>query len=253
MLAAGLGGLLAVGLGVGLALASSGTGAPAISLSNPVQPVSIELPDRIATLPLVDASGRRTDLAALHGKIVVLADFMTSCQEECPITTGALLEVHQALAAAGLLDRVAIVEVSVDPVRDLPSRLAAYAKTFGIPWTLLTGSKANLGALWSWLGVFYERVREGTPPGIDWQTGRPYTYDIDHSDNVFVLDSTGKERALVQANANTGGKLPAALAHLLSADGRRDLADPGSESWTPADMLQAVGSVLGRTIPATDP
>jgi protein SCO1/2 len=157
--------LVAVLLGGGVGLALARRGAPSISASNPVQPVTLAVPTRIATIPLIDQSGKRTDLAALRGRIVVLADFMTSCQEECPITTGALLVVNRALAAAHLLDKVTIVEVTVDPWRDVPSRLLAYSKTFGVPFTLLTGSKARLAELWSWFGVFYTRVKEGTPPG----------------------------------------------------------------------------------------
>lgn len=102
---------------------------------------------------------------------------------------------------------------------------------------------------WSWFGVFYQRVKEGNPPDTNWQTGKPYTFDIDHSDNVFVLGPSGDERALAQANADVAGKLLKALAKLLSNEGRKDLTDPGLGSWTPAEMLQAIGAVLGRTIP----
>jgi len=241
--------VLVVVLGVGLALTVGRSSAPAISASNPVQPISLDIPARIASIPLVNQSGQSTDLAALHGRIVVLADFMTSCQEECPITTGALLSVNQALESAHLLNKVAIVEVTVDPWRDVPSRLLVYSKTFGIPWMMLTGSRANLAELWSWFGVFYQRVKEGSPPGTNWQTGKPYTFDIDHSDDVFLVGQSGDERALVQGNAAVAGKLPKALANLLSNEGRKDLTDPGLGSWTPAEMLQAIGAVLGRTIP----
>jgi cytochrome oxidase Cu insertion factor (SCO1/SenC/PrrC family) len=242
--------VVAVGviLAVSLGLYVDRSTAPATSASNPVQPMTLPVPARIASIPLLNQSGKETDLEALHGRIVVLADFMTSCQEECPITTGALLSVNQALASAHLLDKVTIVELTVDPWRDVPSRLLAYSRTFGIPWTLLTGSRANLEELWSWFGVFYQRVKEGSPPDTNWQTGMPYTFDIDHSDNVFVLGASGGEQALVQGNADVGGKLPKALAKLLSAEGQKDLTDPGLGSWTPAEMLQAIGSVLGRTI-----
>jgi cytochrome oxidase Cu insertion factor (SCO1/SenC/PrrC family) len=240
--------LLAAIIGAGIGLALSGRNAPAISASNPVQPVSVAVLKRITTIPLVDEFGHRTDLAAFDGRIVVIADFMTSCQEECPITTGALLSVHLALAGAHLLDKVTIVEISVDPWRDVPSRLLAYSKAFGIPWTLLSGSRANLAKLWSWFGVFYQRVAEEHPPETNWQTGNPYTFDIDHSDDVYVLGPTGRERALVQGNANVSGELPAPLAEVLSNEGRRDLSHPGLGSWTPADMLQVIGSMLGRTI-----
>jgi protein SCO1/2 len=207
------------------------------------------VPNRIATISLLDSSGKQTDLAAFRGRIVVLANFMTSCQEECPITTGALLNVEQALHAAHLTDRVSILEVSVDPWRDDPSRLGAYAKTFGVPWTLLTGSSVNLSKFWSWFGSFYERVKEGNPPDVDWETGKPYTFDIVHSDEVFVLGPSGNERALAEGNANVSGKLPKALEGLLSAEGKSDLYHPGFGSWTPAELLQQIGVVLGRAIP----
>jgi protein SCO1/2 len=237
------------GLGLGLAALLSRGDPPSIAASNPVQPTTRTVPQQTAKIPLISSSGQTTDLAALRGRIVVLADFMTSCQEECPITTGALLSVDRALRAAHLLDKVTIVEVSVDPWRDAPSRLRAYSNTFGIPWTLLTGSQANLSKLWTWFGAYYARAKEGNPPDTNWQTGKPYTFDITHSDNVFVLDAAGNERALVEGNADVAGKLPKALARLLSDEGQHDLEHPGFGSWTPSDMLQAVGTVLGTRIP----
>jgi protein SCO1/2 len=196
------------------------------------------------TIPLRDQFGRSTNLANFRGRTIVLADFMTSCQEECPITTGALLVTRHELASAGLLKKVSIIEVSVDPTRDVPSRLRAYAKEFGVSLTLLTGSRAHLARLWKWFGVYYERVKEGTPPDINWQNGKPYTFDIVHTDDVFVIDSSGHERALVQSDANVEGRIPKPLASLLDADGRQDLSHPGFGSWTPRDMVQAVESIV---------
>jgi protein SCO1/2 len=174
---------------------------------------------------------------------------MTSCQEECPITTGALLRVRDALAAANVLDKVAIVEVSVDPSRDDAARLGAYAKNFDIPFTLLSGSATNLEKFWGYFGAISERVKEGTPPDIDWESGKPYTFDIAHSDNTFVLNDEGNEAALVEGNANVSGQLPKKLAALLSDEGQSDLTNPGLGSWTPGDLLQTVGAVLGQAIP----
>src|ERR1700722_5111597 len=124
------------------------------------------VPLAVADIPLVDQNGKATDLAAFHGRIVILADFMTSCQEECPITTGALLSVEQSLSRAHLLNKVEIVEATVDAWRYPPSRLLAYGKEFGVPWTILTGTAANLDRLWSYFGVWYERVPEDKPPNI---------------------------------------------------------------------------------------
>ena len=95
-------------------------------------------------IPLDNQSSQVTNLAGFRGRIVIMADFMTSCQEERSITTGALLTVEQNLAHAHLLKGVEIVEVTVDAWRDTPSRIRAYQKTFGVHWTMLTGSVANV-------------------------------------------------------------------------------------------------------------
>ena len=43
----------------------------------------------VPATPLVDQNGRPVTLRSFHGKYVVLAQFLTLCQDECPITTGA--------------------------------------------------------------------------------------------------------------------------------------------------------------------
>jgi cytochrome oxidase Cu insertion factor (SCO1/SenC/PrrC family) len=229
-------------LGVGIALGGNRTTPETIA--TPIDQINFTIPRRIATIPLIDQFGRSTDLAAFRGRYVVLADFMTSCQEECPITTGALLQVRDRLAKAKLLGKVAIVEVTVDPARDVPSRMLAYSKRFGVPLTFLTGSSTDVTRFWKYFGAYYKRVKEGSPPDINWQNGQPYTYDVVHTDDVFVIDSSGHERAVVQSDANVNGKLPNPLASLLDADGRADLKNPGFGSWTPAQMFAALTKVM---------
>ncbi len=86
------------------------------------------------------------------------------------------------------------MEITVDPGRDTPARLAAYSKEFGADWVLLTGTPANLDALWKFFGVFVQIVPEEQPPKLDWWTGKPLTYDVDHTDGYFLIDPTGTER-----------------------------------------------------------
>lgn len=237
-----------VGGGIGIALSRGQTVVPGVSSAIPT--TNRIVPQSVAHIPLVNQNGQATDLAAFDGRIVIMADFMTSCQEECPITTGALLSVEQSLARAHLLNRVQIVEVTVDAWRDTPSRFRAYQKAFGVHWTMLTGTVANLDRFWSFFGVWYQRVPESNPPNINWETGRPYTFDINHSDGAFVLDRAGNERAVTGGDADVGGKLPKALAGLLDAQGRQDLkGDSQYGDWTPSDMLQAVSHLLGQSIP----
>ena len=81
--------------------------------------------------------------------------------------------VPKRIATIPLVEQ--IVEVSGDPWRDVPSWLRECSKIFSVPGTLLTRSRANIAELWSWFGVFYQRVKESKPPD------KPYIFDIIHS------------------------------------------------------------------------
>jgi len=158
------------------------------------------LPPGVQYLPLVDQNGRRVTLAALKGKTIVLADFLTTCQEVCPLTSAAMQQVAAAIDRAGLTDQVVVLEATVDPERDTPRRLRAYQELFGKSpgWNFLTGTPANLAALWHALGVEYHRTPEpkGQPLPRDWETGRRLHYDVTHQDVVYVIDGNGHERWL---------------------------------------------------------
>src|SRR5438552_2600787 len=106
----------------------------------------------VPSVSLLGADGKPTSLAAFRGKVVVLSPFLTLCSEVCPITAGAYIEMRRALRKAGLADRVAFVEVTVDPGRDSPARLRAFARLTGIDWTMLTGTAQQIDAFWSFFG-----------------------------------------------------------------------------------------------------
>jgi protein SCO1 len=214
------------------------------------------VPAAVANLPLTDDRGRTISLGGLRGQIVVLADFMTLCQETCPLTTGNLLDMDQAVTAAGLSARVRFVELTVDPGRDTPARLAAYRKLIGAPanWLFLTGSSGTINSIWRYFGVWYQKAPEGSPPGLDWLTGKPLTYDITHEDAVIYLDTTGRERFVVAAAPNaTGSPIAPALRAFLSSQGRADLAHPDASTWTAREGLTPVAWLVGQPIHATRP
>jgi hypothetical protein len=48
------------------------------------------------------------------------------------------------------------------------------------------------------------------PPGTDWLTGRPLSYDVAHQDALVYLDARGRERFLVVGSPNAVG-LPSRL------------------------------------------
>ena len=209
------------------------------------------LPAGIADLPLTTDAGRPTSLGAWRGQVVVLADFLTLCQETCPLTTGNLLVMDRAVIAAGLGERVRFAELTVDPNRDTPARLRAYRALTGAPANLLllTGRPAAIERIWQYLGVWYQRVGEESPPGIDWLTGRPLTYDVNHEDALLYLDASGRVRFVVVGAPNaSGAPVAPALRRFLSAQGRADLVHPDASTWTAAQALAPIAWLTGRQI-----
>jgi cytochrome oxidase Cu insertion factor (SCO1/SenC/PrrC family) len=199
---------------------------------------------------LLNQHGQPVSLSSLHGKVVVLAPFLSLCQDECPLITAAYTTLQQDVRAAGLSDRVAFVEATVDPGRDSVARLAAYQKEFGADWDLWTGTPAEIAALWKPFGVSYQTVPEEQPPKIDWWTGQPLTYDVDHTDGYILIDAAGRER-FVNASAPDIAGLSPKLKALLDDGGLHDLAHPLPTNWTIPEALAAISWVLGTNVPAS--
>jgi protein SCO1 len=198
---------------------------------------------------LVNQQGRAVTLAGLRGKVVVLAPFLSLCQDECPLVTGAFITLQRDLRAAGLANRVVFVEATVDPGRDTVARLAAYQKEFGADWDLWTGTPGNIAAFWKPFGVDYQIVPEEQPAKTDWLTGQPLTYDVNHTDGYILVNQTGRERFVNASAPDEKGALNAKLRGLLNDGGLHDLQNPQGPNWTTTDALGAIGWLLGTNIP----
>jgi protein SCO1 len=239
--------------GIALALVALGAALSSCSSSGPPSQPSAAMGvvqnRAIPDVALVDQNGRATSLSALKGKYVVLAPFLSLCQDECPLITGAFLSLQRDVRAAGLGNDVVFVELTVDPGRDTPARLAAYAQRFGADWTLLTGTPANLAQLWSFFHVAYQIVPEAVPPKLDWWTGTPLTYDVDHTDGYLLIDRSGHERFITGAPPNLHGQLAPDLQSLLDDGGLKNLRNQAQPSWTVQDALNSLSWLVGRTIP----
>jgi len=203
-----------------------------------------------SAIPLITTTGATTTLGAFRGKYIVLAPFLTLCQDECPLVTGAFIALQRDVKAAGLSRRVVFMEITVDPRRDTPARLAAYAKRFGADWTLLTGRPTALTALWHHFGISVQIVPEAPPAKIDWYTGTPLTYDVNHTDGYLLISPAGRER-FSDSNPPDLSHLSPALTSLLNTGGVQNLTHPQRPNWTLSEALASVSWLVGRTIPAT--
>jgi len=197
----------------------------------------------------MDQSGNTVTLSSFRGKTVMVVPFLTLCTDICPLTTGNLLQVEQSLRAAHVANRVQIIELSVDPGRDTPSRLAAYAHITLANWEFVTETPAVLHAVAQFFGFVYQKVPEDNPPSIDWWTGKPLTYDINHSDGYVLISPQGMQRYSTGAVPNFQGKLNPKLHAFLDDEGLDHLAHPAKTAWTPAEALTSLGWLLGQSVP----
>jgi len=208
------------------------------------------LPAPIPDMPLIDQAGRRTTLAALRGHVVVLADFLTLCEDICPFTSANLVQAAASLQRSDPASAVDFVEITLDPLRDTPERIHKYAALFpGAPsnWRVFTGAPKDLDELWRALGVYHERTYDTREAGTDWLTHRRLAYDVAHTDAILFLDQHLHERFVISAGPRTSRSgVPDLLYGTLDALGRKDLTKPPADAWSSADALQILSWLLNN-------
>ena len=95
---------------------------------------------------LVNESGKPVQLASLKGNVVVYDFIFTNCAGTCPMMTASMRKVTHKIPKDA---PVRFVSISVDPKRDTPPVLAAYAQRFRNDprWTFLTGDWPTIKTL----------------------------------------------------------------------------------------------------------
>lgn len=248
---------LASVIALGLAGCSSGfsadptaTSSPSSSLNSIGTPLNSKIPQSIRDLPFTTSNGKQVSLADLTGRIVVLSDMMTLCQETCPLDTATVVQTARAQEHPASEKSPVFISLTVDPTRDTTTQLRAYRTLFTKPpadWQAWTGSVKNVDALWTYFGVWRQRVANGPGPAPhNWRTGAPLTYDVQHSDEVFFLDPAGHERFVLEgAPYAAGGTVPQALQKFMDAQGLKNLKDPAPTAWTEAQAETVIRSLQG--------
>jgi protein SCO1/2 len=152
-----------------------GQGAGRSGTSDPLAGAS----DRAAPFTLVDQAGAPFSLSDQQGKAVLLDFIFTHCTGPCPILTGVKAEVQRKLSPE-VAARVQFVSITLDPARDTPEVLLAYAEARKLDlsnWSFLTGSAADIDATLRAYGVGRVPVEAG---------------DIQHTVATFLIGSDGE-------------------------------------------------------------
>ncbi len=138
--------------------------------------------DSVPIFEMTDASGRTFDSAALRGKVWI-ADFIyTNCPAACPLMSAKMRRVERRVRGE---DDVRLVSISVDPARDTPAALTAFAKRYGGPtqqWIFLTGTPATVHQ------VAYTTFHVGDVLGR-----------IEHSTKFVLVDKRGRIRGYYES------------------------------------------------------
>jgi cytochrome oxidase Cu insertion factor (SCO1/SenC/PrrC family) len=203
-----------------------------------------QVPTALLNLPMTDQDGARVTLGSFRGKIVVVSDMMTLCQETCAIGTAAMLQAARVVDHAGLTREIEFLSITIDPGRDDRRHLAAYRRLFGsVPnWELLTGASHDINELWNRLGVWRHTVRLTPPYPRDWLTHRPATVDIQHSDDLIFIDRGSRFRFEIDGPGavHSAKTLPARIYRFMDALGHRNVRDPSAGSWSAAQVLSVL-------------
>jgi protein SCO1/2 len=127
-----------------------------VMLEKPAEPArsaDVDLKD----LMLIDQEGREVRFVSdVIGDRIVVMDFVyTTCTTVCPVLSALFGQLQERLGEH-LGDDVALVSVSVDPTRDTPQRLKAYAARHQAKpgWIWLTGPKTMMDEVLDGLGAY---------------------------------------------------------------------------------------------------
>jgi cytochrome oxidase Cu insertion factor (SCO1/SenC/PrrC family) len=193
---------------------------------------------------LLDQFGHKVTLSQFHGKAVLLAFVDSHCSTVCPLTTMSMLEAVKLLGPAG--KNVQLVGIDANPLATRVADVRDYSVAHGMmhSWEFLTGTLAQLKAVWRDYHVYVQAVKN----------------NIDHEPAVYLITPGGRERLLfltqmlytgtdqqaqVLADA-TAGVLPGAP-HVKQVVNLRYI--PGIKPADDVSLPVAGGKASGKTVP----
>jgi protein SCO1 len=170
-----------IALCAGVALAYAGGAPPA--LAQTAHGPSIETSPPRGSLyelsaRLVDQEGTGVGLDLFRGHPVLISMFYASCGDACPLLVAEIQRIETELPPSVRAD-VRVVLVSLDPARDTPDALQAFARARHIDesrWRLLRAPDDTVREVAAALGQKYRRLSDGS---------------FNHSSLITLLDVSG--------------------------------------------------------------
>lgn len=121
---------------------------------------------QLADTALVTQDGKAVKFKSdvLGDKIVVIDFVYTTCTTVCPVVSALFANLQERLGPE-LGNEVALVSVSVNPLRDTPQRLKELGAKYkaGPGWTFLTGKKPQVDEVLKAFGAYTPNFAEHPP------------------------------------------------------------------------------------------
>ncbi len=150
----------------------------------------------IADFSLKNQNGETITQADYNDKIYVADFFFTTCQTICPVMTGHMVEIQEALKNDS---DVLLLSHTVQPEVDTVAQLKKYALEKGVDdrkWNLVTGDKKQI----------YDLARKSYLAAKE----APYSpYELIHTENFVLVDTEKRIRGFYD------GTLPEDIERLL--------------------------------------
>jgi cytochrome oxidase Cu insertion factor (SCO1/SenC/PrrC family) len=160
---------------------SAASGAMAAAEANPNLDLGTSMGGQPAPdITLTNQFGQQMSLSQFRGKVILLGFEDSECTTVCPLTTQSMVLAKELLGKAG--NNVQLLGVDANPAATAVSDVMAYSRAHGMVnrWDFLTGSPAQLKAVWSAYHIAVQ-IEQG---------------QIDHTPALFVIDSHGRLQKL---------------------------------------------------------
>jgi cytochrome oxidase Cu insertion factor (SCO1/SenC/PrrC family) len=161
-----------------------------------------------APFELIDQTGAAVSLATLKGRTIALTFLDPVCTSDCPLIAQQFRQVDNALGTAAA-KTTAFVAVVANPTYLGVQFVQAFdsQENMNMPnWYFLTGSLAQLTAVWNAYGIQVQTVGSGGMAA--------------HSDTTYVIDGAGHLRTILGADPGDTTTDSASFASLLNKEMR---------------------------------
>ena len=133
---------------------------------------------------LTGSDGKPFSVARFRGKVVLLAFGFSNCGEVCPITLATLAGARRKLGADAA--DVQVAYVTVDPERDDAAQMKKFLASFDPTFVGGVGTRRQLEAAYQSYGISINKV-----------TNADGSYTIGHSSSIYMIDRSGRLRAVM--------------------------------------------------------